>query len=457
VNDRAAEVQDCLEPRADEMAGLLEELIARDTENPPGRRLSECGQLLSDAMARLGFAPELLEVPPIAALEDPCIVRGMAGDGTRTVYFHGHFDVVPAQNPAQFRPQRRDGKISGRGAADMKGGLVSMLYGAAVARDLGLLGSGRIVFHFVCDEETGSAAGSPYLCDAGMIDPDALAMVTAEPTGGVVWHANRGAITMRVEVRGREAHVGQAHLGDNAFEKMIKIAEPLAELSHQLLAKRTAFPVESDAAAGSMLVVGGAAGTGANFNVAPGTAWVSIDRRLNPEEDLGEEITRLTQMIREAAARVDADISLEIMQQAPAASTAEDHPMSETLARCIAEVEGATPRFLMCLRTRAITRDTVLPANRGEGCLEDASRGVAGVVSDVSVLCPRTVARPDNRRLSRLFRAAAAMPRRSICHGLLQVATAGLHEHSIVAARNSLKERRPRHLGAHAGAVTRFL
>jgi succinyl-diaminopimelate desuccinylase len=112
VNDRAAEVQARLEPRADEMAGLLEELIARDTENPPGRRLSECGQLLSDAMARLGFAAELLEVPPIAALEDPCIVRGMAGDGTRTVYFHGHFDVVPAQNLAQFRPQRRDGKIS---------------------------------------------------------------------------------------------------------------------------------------------------------------------------------------------------------------------------------------------------------------------------------------------------------------------------------------------------------
>jgi succinyl-diaminopimelate desuccinylase len=111
------------EPRADEMAGLLEELIARDTENPPGRRLSECGQLLSDAMARLGFAPELLEVPPIAALEDPCVVRGMAGDGTRTVYFHGHFDVVPAQSLAQFRPQRRDGKISGRGAADLKGGL----------------------------------------------------------------------------------------------------------------------------------------------------------------------------------------------------------------------------------------------------------------------------------------------------------------------------------------------
>ena len=59
----------------------------------------------------------------------------------------------------------RDGRIVGRGSADMKGGLVSMLYGAAAARDLGLLGDGRIVLHFVCDEETGSVAGSGYLRD----------------------------------------------------------------------------------------------------------------------------------------------------------------------------------------------------------------------------------------------------------------------------------------------------
>jgi succinyl-diaminopimelate desuccinylase len=110
-------------------------------------------------------------------------VRGRAGDGSRTVYFHGHFDVVPAQDPAQFRPERRDGRIVGRSSADMKGGLVSMLYGAAAAHELGLLADGRIVFHFVCDEETGSAAGSQHLRDAGMIDPRAVAMVTAEPTG----------------------------------------------------------------------------------------------------------------------------------------------------------------------------------------------------------------------------------------------------------------------------------
>ena len=46
----------------------------------------------------------------------------------------------------------------------MKGGLVSMLYGAAAARELGLLGDGRIVLHFVCDEETGSVDRAPGTC-----------------------------------------------------------------------------------------------------------------------------------------------------------------------------------------------------------------------------------------------------------------------------------------------------
>ena len=60
---------------------------------------------------------------------------------------------------AQFRPQRRGRQDHGRGTADMKGGLVSMLYGAAAARELGLLAGRRIVLHLVCDEETGSEAG----------------------------------------------------------------------------------------------------------------------------------------------------------------------------------------------------------------------------------------------------------------------------------------------------------
>jgi succinyl-diaminopimelate desuccinylase len=371
--DRPAEVQAWLEPRADEMAALLEELVALATENPPGRALGECGRVLSDAMAGMGFSPELIEVAPTGELEDPCIVRGGIGDGSRIVYFHGHFDVVPAQDAAQFRPQRRDGKLIGRGSADMKGGLVSMLYGAAAARELGLLSDARIVFHFVCDEETGSFAGSQHLRAAGLLDTEAVAMLTAEPTAGAVWHASRGAITLRVSVRGSEAHVGQAHLGVNAFEKMIQVAGPLATLARQLLDQRTAFAMESDEARGSMLVVGGSAGSGASFNAVPGSAWFSVDRRFNPEEDLEQEVARLTDTIAEAAAEAGADVTLDVRQTAPSASTDNQHPASLALARCIAKVEGAAPRFELCpgvLETRWYAQLGIPAFAYGAGRLE---------------------------------------------------------------------------------------
>jgi acetylornithine deacetylase/succinyl-diaminopimelate desuccinylase family protein len=348
VTDRSVEVQAWLDDRAEEMAELLEALVRVPTENPPGRELGRCASVLRDALERLGVSAELIELAPTGSLEAPAIVRGTLGRGGELLYYHGHFDVVPAQSSSQFEPERRDAKIIGRGSADMKGGLVSMLYGAVAARELGLLSDGRIVLHLVCDEETGSTAGSGYLREAELIDPEAVAMLTAEPTGGVIWHACRGAITLRVRTTGREAHVGYVHEGVNAFEHMIRIAEPLTTLSHELLGERTSFPVDSDEAAGSMLVVGGQAGAGAGFNVVPGSAWFSIDRRFNPEEQLDQELSRLTGMIEAAADTTGAHVDIEVLQAQPSGSTDQDHPAAQTLARCVQAVEGASPIFQLC-------------------------------------------------------------------------------------------------------------
>lgn len=373
MTDRIAELQAWLDGRADEMATWLEALVRIPTENPPGRGLAGCAEALRDVMERLGFSPELIELAPTGTLEGPTIVRGAVGSGDALIYYHGHFDVVPAQSPSQFEPERRDGKIIGRGSADMKGGLVSMLYGAAAAKELGLLDGCRIVFHFVCDEETGSAAGSGHLREAELIDPEAVAMLTAEPTGGVIWHACRGAITLRVRTHGREAHVGYVHQGINAFEHMIRIAQPLTTLSHELLEKRTSFPVESEAAGGSMLVVGGQAGAGAGFSAVPGSAWFSIDRRFNPEEELDQELKRLTDMVTEAAGAAGAKVDIDVLQRQPSGSTDQAHPAAQTLARCIDAVEDAAPTFQLCpgvLETRWYSQLGIPAFAYGGGRLE---------------------------------------------------------------------------------------
>jgi len=341
-------VKTWIEERAGDMGNLLSKLIELNTENPPGRNLGRCAEILRAEMDGLGLEPEILRVPPRPGLEDPSVVRGTAGHGPRLIYFHGHFDVVPAQDPDQFVAKRRNGRVVGRGAADMKGGIVSMLYGAAAAKRLGLIQNGRIVIHLVCDEETGSVAGSGHLRDSGLIDANALAMVTAEPSSGHVWNAARGAISLRVTVQGREAHVGHANLGVNAFEHMIGIARAIEPYVREMAERDTQLAMDSADVRGSMVVIGGLSGSGSSFNAVPGSAWFTVDGRFNPEENLGRERERMTVLIEQAAHAIGAEVKVEVIQFQPPAIRCPEGPASDALSRCIQMVEGFPAPFELC-------------------------------------------------------------------------------------------------------------
>jgi succinyl-diaminopimelate desuccinylase len=375
--DSSAECQRLLAPwlvdRREEMRALIEELVAVPTENPPGRELGHCARILERSLDGLGLEPRVVALDGQDGQEDPAVVIARAGDADPLVNFHGHFDVVPAQSRSQFHPTYRDGRVWGRGSADMKGGLAAMIYAAAGLRSLGLLDRGRVVLHLVCDEETGSTTGSGNLRREGSIDPSARAMLTPEPTGGVVWHANRGAITIRVTVSGREAHVGLAHRGDNAFARLLPIATELQRLSDRLAERRTSLALGDESGRGSMTVVGGQAGSGANFNVVPGSAWLTVDRRFNPEEDLDEEVALLRTTVEEAARRSDTDVRVEVLQRQPAAQTPVDGAMALALGRCVEAVEGSAPRYELCpgvLETRWYAQLGVPAFAYGPGRLE---------------------------------------------------------------------------------------
>src|SRR5216684_6847185 len=117
-----------LRQREDEMAALLSELIAIPTENPPGRNYPACAALLERRLRNFGLDCERFEPAGLEKKsgESPACLLACYGRGKPTLYFHGHFDVVPAASPAQFQPSIRRGKLFGRGSSDMKGGLVAM-------------------------------------------------------------------------------------------------------------------------------------------------------------------------------------------------------------------------------------------------------------------------------------------------------------------------------------------
>jgi succinyl-diaminopimelate desuccinylase len=321
----------------DGMVDLTRDLIAIPTENPPGSHYRDALDLLSTRLEGLGFDD--------TRIEGDCIVS-FAGRGARTLYFSGHYDVVPAQRRDQFTPRLHGKTIVGRGSSDMKSGLAAMTYAVRALRELDMLAEGRIGLVFVPDEETAGPRGSRDLLSRGVLGTDGIGMLTPEPTGGIVWNANRGAITLRVTARGKTAHVGRQYEGVNAFQGMLAVAQALLELKHEVEAHTTAFHIAPDVARRSILLLGGRTEGGTNFNVVPDECWFTVDRRLNPEEDFEVEKQRLFDVIDRAGG--PATIEVDVIQEGRASGSDERGPVGRALAESILHVTGRPARFEMC-------------------------------------------------------------------------------------------------------------
>src|SRR5712664_4314027 len=335
--------------REDEMAALLAELVAVPTENPPGKNYRACADLLEKQLRLVGLSCERLEAgeQKDGTGDSPVCLVASHGRGERVLYFHGHYDVVPAQSREQFQPSRKGHFLFGRGSCDMKGGIVAMLYAILALKECGAELDGRIALTLVPNEETGGEGGSAWLATQGRLGRGGIGMLLAEPTSGVVWNANRGAISLRVRVFGKSAHVGLQHQGENAFERMHRVVERLQELKQEVEERTTNFNIGAEQARRSILMLGGQSGGGANFNVVPEECWFTIDRRINPEEELAEEKSKLLAVL-ESCKREGIPLEWEILQEGRSSACREEEPLGEALARSVSAVTGETPRFEMC-------------------------------------------------------------------------------------------------------------
>jgi succinyl-diaminopimelate desuccinylase len=338
-----------LHEREDEMAGLLAELVAVPTENPPGKNYRACADLLANRMRQVGLDCERLEAGnrKEGTGDNPVSLIVGYGRGEGVLYFHGHYDVVPAQSQEQFQPMRKEHFLFGRGSCDMKGGIVAMLYAILALKKCGGEMGGRIALTLVPNEETGGEGGSAWLAAQGRLGRGGIGMLLAEPTSGVVWNANRGAISLRVRVRGKSAHVGLQHQGENAFERMVRVVERLQELKEEVERRTTKFDVGAEQARQSILMLGGQSGGGANFNVVPEECWFSVDRRINPEENLEDEKARLIAVL-ESCRRDGITVEWEVFQEGQSSACRKEEPLGAALTRGVEAVTGEAPRFEMC-------------------------------------------------------------------------------------------------------------
>lgn len=365
------DLRQALAANQDALLEFSQDLVRIPSENPPGTHYRECVERIHREMDRLGIACQVLEVP--GPYDRPRYnLLGFYGDGRPTLYFHGHYDVVPAHRREQFTPRLEQGRLYGRGSSDMKPALAVMIYATYLLKELQVRLKGRVGLCIVADEETGGQGGSRYLDQIGMLGRDAIAMLTPEPTSGVVWNANRGAITLRVTVKGKAAHVGLQHQGVNAFEQMLRVAAALQALKAEVETRKTNYRVVPESAARSILMLGGRVEGGTNFNIVPEACSFTAERRFNPEEDLETEKARLLGAL-EPLQRQGVAIETEVLQEGYSSGVPADHPVAGVLAETIEAVTGRRPAFEMCpglLETRWYARKGIPAFAYGPGLLE---------------------------------------------------------------------------------------
>jgi len=253
-------------------------------------------------LTKQGFDLEIQEVAP----DRPNVVAWLGEKGTgKSLLLEGHTDVVTEGNPAEwthppFGADLVDGRIYGRGAADMKGGLAAAMVAATAIKRSGVALSGRLIVGALVDEE-GDMIGVKHLCTTA-IGRELDAAIICEPEQNELCLEQRGVVWARVAIRGRMAHGAMPEAGVNPITALGALLAEVPALERRLrrLCRRSPHlrpPTVTPTIARSP--VQGVE----QSNVIPSSARALLDVRLTPGPDEAAVAREIDAACRRAMAR----------------------------------------------------------------------------------------------------------------------------------------------------------
>jgi len=221
---------------------------------------------------------------------------GRIGDGPKVIVYDSHIDTVGVGDPTAwpwdpFIGKVEDGRLYARGACDEKGSTPGMVYGLAIARDLGLL-EGYTVYYFGNMEEWCDGIAPNAFVEADpQVHPDFV--VIGEPSKMQVYRGHKGRIELKITATGRSAHAASHYLGDNAVYKMMAVITQVRELDRRMRFGMGHHPVQGYA---SIAVTDVSART-ASLNAVPDQFTIFIDRRITLNEPHDDVIAQIKGLI----------------------------------------------------------------------------------------------------------------------------------------------------------------
>ena len=301
----------------DALIQFTRELIQVDSINPPGNEQA-VAELLDSRARSWGLATEIRQVE----VGRPNVLVRLPGSGSApTLLYLGHLDTVPPGDvPWNYPPlsgELADGRIWGRGAADMKSGLAAMLVAMAALKQSNVSLPGDLVLAAVVGEEVDCAGSKRFLAERGMDNVGWL--VISEPTANDFVVAHRGALWVEATTYGKTAHGSMPHLGVNAILGMMEFIHRVQGFEHPwqphpLLAPPTV----------SVNTIAG----GVKTNVIPDSCRATIDMRTLPGQQHPEILESLRRLADDVAAhQPHLRAEIRAVNDEPPVQTPVDHPL----------------------------------------------------------------------------------------------------------------------------------
>lgn len=274
--------------------------------------------------------------------------------GGRLILLDAHQDTVPVVGMTikPFEPLVRDGRLYGRGACDVKGGMAAMLSALSRLAELPAADRPTVVMACTVNEEHGFGGVTALvsaLASGGVGPlvrrPDAA--LIAEPTSLDVVVAHKGVVRWRCHTRGRAAHGSRPELGDNAIYKMARALVAIDRYQSQVVNMLASHPLCGLAT----LSVGTIRG-GASVNIVPDRCTIEIDRRLPP----GETPESARQHLIEYLSAQELGDPLQHdppYMQGPPLSDEHNRTLADALVSVVTEVEGGCQKTGVAYATDA--------------------------------------------------------------------------------------------------------
>lgn len=221
---------------------------------------------------------------------------GRIGDGPKVIVYDSHIDTVGVGDIADwewdpFIGKVENGRLYARGACDEKGSTPGMVYGLAIARDLGLLDDYTVYYFGNMEEWCDGIAPNAFVEADPMVRPDFV--VIGEPTTMKVYRGHKGRIELKITASGRSAHAATHYLGDNAVYKMVAVINQIRELDRRFRFGMGAHPILGHP---SVAVTDVTARTN-SLNAVPNQFTIYLDRRVTINEPHDEVINTIIGLI----------------------------------------------------------------------------------------------------------------------------------------------------------------